>query len=87
MTTEIGNKKTVRVHIRIDGDGDATAVSQWDIDANGTSLSDAIGEEGVHRDYIIDVTLPVPVCERPADAVLEVQEAMADPAITATQVA
>jgi hypothetical protein len=87
MTTEIGEKKTVRVYLRIDTEGDVTACTQWDRDS-GTELSDSIdGSVHAYRDYVIAVTLPIPSEDRLPDATVEVLDVVSDPSISATQVA
>jgi hypothetical protein len=90
MTGETGETKTVRVHLRIDSEGDATALTEWDMQ-NGTSLEDGVSGDLPHQDYVIEVRVPIPTAleAKPADAVVELTppEPSSAPAITATQVA
>lgn len=87
MADEAGETKTVRVHLRIDSEGDATACTDWDM-YEGTDLNDSIdGSVYPYRDYVIDVRVPVPTGERPADATVEIVDQPQASEITAAQVA
>jgi hypothetical protein len=74
-------KATIRIHVRLDEFGNATACTQQDMDEGSIDLDDTTYIQGATRDFVIEVaaSMPEPKGEPEVAATVEVPDQVPAP--------